>query len=488
MVALLPVLLLSIVVFLPGLQAGPSLDAAAFLVVGQRIAAGGVPYVDAWDHKMPGIYLVDALAAAQSWADPWLVAWIFSILATAATGVLVYAIVRARIGAGFGAAAAAACVLALGAYPLSLGGGMGETLGVLPATAALLVWSRRSASIGANLTVGILGGLAVVVSAQLAPAMLAIATWTLIQRQWRCAIAVIGGGAAVGIGLLVALGIAGAFGGFWDALIAYNAAYRSALADAPNKDTWASVQAALVVLAFLWVPALVGAFMVRDRLAAACLAWVLFAILAAVAQGRFYTHYAIAMVPPLVVLSADPAVYLLSGGPRNWRRVSVLVVFALLVPVISITGSRNGTDPVVEAQAILRRQVQVVGEELRLQAAPGDGLLVWGDEPDLYSASGLRPAIRYVYLLPLMTPGYATPALINSVASDLAASPPEWVVDAGSAGIGQPGKPPLLEPRRVIPADDGRDVDMLDPIRDFLRDNYELIGVAGDWPIYRLRD
>ena len=47
--SLLPVV--AAVVLLPGLVIGPSLDASVFVVLGQGLRDGALPYVDLWDHK-----------------------------------------------------------------------------------------------------------------------------------------------------------------------------------------------------------------------------------------------------------------------------------------------------------------------------------------------------------------------------------------------------------------------------------------------------
>jgi hypothetical protein len=43
--------------------------------------------------------------------------------------------------------------------------------------------------------------------------------------------------------------------------------------------------------------------------------------------------------------------------------------------------------------------------------------------------------------------------------------------------------PALLIPRRTVVGDD-RDIDLLDPIREFVRDRYVLASTLEDWPIY----
>ena len=75
--------------------------------------------------------------------------------------------------------------------------------------------------------------------------------------------------------------------------------------------------------------------------------------------------------------------------------------------------------------------------------------MVWGNAPRLYDLAGRTPATRYSYLYPLTTPGYTTDAMIDDVARELDADPPEVIVDAGSSAPGQPGFLPLLIDRPI---------------------------------------
>ena len=58
-------------------------------------------------------------------------------------------------------------------------------------------------------------------------------------------------------------------------------------------------------------------------------------------------------------------------------------------------------------------------------------------------------------------------------------------MDVGSPLPGAPGFQPLLIAREV--ASDGRDLDLLDPIRDFVSENYDQLTVTDGWVIYELR-
>ena len=493
---LVPLLLLLVTAgsLWPGLAAGPSLDAAVFLLVGQRLAAGDALYVEIWDHKMPGIHTIDALAAAMPWPDPWQVVWALSVLATALTALFVYLTLRLRADRVIALGASVACAIGLSAYPISLGGGMSESFAVLPAAAARGVAGTGIVVVRRAAIAGLLGGLAVVVSIQLLPALPALLLLvTLRQRRWDCGLAFVAGGASILLAMIIILVVAGTLAGFVDAVISYSAAYRATLADAANRDSAASIFASLAVLGFLWVPAMVGFVVMllrrgaRQSLEWASVTWLLMATLAALLQGRYYTHYAIVVVLPLIVLAAAGASALGRHLSRTlaWR-AGVAVVYAAVM-MVAVTAARNGTDPYVAAQAVERHRIEVVGHQLRAVAGADGRLFVWGDAPGVYSASGLAPALPYVYLSPLLTPGYATPELIEALAAELAAHPPLLVLDAGSSDIGQPGKPPLFKARQVI-ADDGRTLDILEPLRVALVSRYVLDGVIEGWPVYRLAE
>jgi len=118
------------------------------------------------------------------------------------------------------------------------------------------------------------------------------------------------------------------------------------------------------------------------------------------------------------------------------------------------------------------------------QGLAGERILVWGNVPQVYQFSESPPAVRYGFLYPLTTPGYASEERISELLVALEAAPPTLVVDAGSPAPGEPGFLPLLIDRPV--ATDGRDLDLMDPLRDFVADRYEMVETVRGWPIYRL--
>src|SRR3989442_3226281 len=94
--------LLALIVLVPTAPAGrvPSEDTGVFTYVARLFGDGGLPYRDAWDHKPPGVYLIDAVALAV--AGLWGL-WAAEVVALALAAIASY---RALANAGLGGAAA----------------------------------------------------------------------------------------------------------------------------------------------------------------------------------------------------------------------------------------------------------------------------------------------------------------------------------------------------------------------------------------------
>jgi len=481
------VLAASAAVQLPGLLIGPSLDAAAFDVVGWRLSQGAPLYAGIWDHKPPGTYLIAWLAQLPGVLDPWVVMWLASVLAVAATGLLVGAVVRRAGLAGMSALIALLITLASGQYLVSLGGGLAEQPATALAGAAVLVamgqasWQRRM------LTGGLLAAGAVV-SVQVAPAGAALLVFAASDaRPMRSMAAILIGGVSVIVVVVVGLLVTGVGPAARDAFLAYNAAYRGAASS--NAASLSVVPWAALALVPLVALAAAGLLALRRwpearPMAWASTAWIALGAVLLVIQGRFYAHYAIPLIVPLGALAGIGLADIVQlSGKRRSLRLPMAIASSLL---LLVAGSASVAGGLQEARTwgAANGRAEAVAAELTHDTVPGSTIWVWGNEPNVYRLSQRAPALRYPYLFPLTTPGYATPALINEQLSRLEAAPPAFVIDAGSLAPGEPGLPPLLIARPT--ASEGRDLDLLEPLRDFVRERYRLLKVVDGWPIYAL--
>jgi hypothetical protein len=488
--------LVSAAMLAPGLLIGPSLDAAVFSHVGGRLLDAVAPYAGAWDHKPPGIYLASAAShALLGWLGPWVADWLLSLGATVGIGAAV-AQVLARLGvAGLPRAIAAmgATILASD-YLLALAGGLTEPLATLMLAWAVVlalgpVSSARAAGIGA------LVGLSILTSVQLLPGGLVVVALALFLRpapaRARSA-AVMAVGVSLPSAVIAAwLVVIGALPAALDAVVTYSAAYRGSSAEygailaAPVAAWTALASLFLVAPALLGIASLSRIAQPARAVMLAALVWIGASLVLFVIQGRFYAHYAIPLAVPLGILAG----FGLQRGLESLGRARVATTRAVIVGplmvalVVSLIGSIISGG--MQAAPIADESARMEAVAERLRDLPAGDLLVWGNEPRLYDLAGRAPATRYSYLYPLTTPGYSTAAMIDEVARQLATTPPAVVVDAGSPAPGQPGFLPLLIDRPV--ATDGRDLDLLDPLRTFVADHYELASTVAGWPIYVLR-
>jgi hypothetical protein len=479
---------LSAAVHLPGLVFGPSLDAAVFDVVGWRVIEGVPLYGGIWDHKPPGIYLLTAVAeAGRGFVYPWLITWMISVVATAATGLLV---ARLLVRAGFRHVAPAVAILLVllsGQYLISLGGGLAEQPATVAATAAVLLaaaptTTRRWVAAGALLAIGVL------ISVQAAPAALALVVLAVRGvTPLRGLAAAAAGGLAVILATVAALGVLGVLAPAIDAVFTYNAAYRLAAQDAAG----ALSPLPWTVLALVPLLALGAAGLLAMRrwpearsLSLAAAAWTGGGLILLVVQGRFYAHYIVPIMVPLAVLGGVGWADLDRLRQRRRRMTPILAgAGVVLLLVATLAGVAGGLQE-LRIWVAANDKARAIAGVIHGITIPGQTMLVWGNQPYLYRVSERAPALRYPYLFPLTTPGYATPALIAEMRADLERDPPAVVVDAGSPDVGQPGGLPLLIYRPT--ATEGRELDLLDPLREFVREKYELYGVLQGWPVYRL--
>jgi hypothetical protein len=484
-----PTILLTALVaalLLPGLAAGPSLDASVFSTVGWRLADGDALYAQVWDHKPPGMYLpyLAAHLITDDAGGAWGTVWVSTVACVAAAALVVGALL-AREGTGwFAWLAAALAAVGSGSYLLSLGGGLGESIALLPISLAVLTGVS-----GRWFVSGLLAGAAIAISLQALPVLAAVAVLGLTDD--RQATMLRAGAVVLGVGMVCALAVVGlsvngGLGDMPEALLDYSAAYRAVTSREGGASAWSLVPWTVLVL----LPLVVGvglAVVQRRRLASprvalASSAWIAVGILVIVLQGRFYAHYATPLVIPMAILAGLGLHAMWSSLPRRIALPTLgipLVLSLGLSLAVGAAGARDEQEPIRASN----QRAATVAAVVRSLTTPADLIFVWGNDARLYELADRVPASRYAYFYPLLTPGFVDAERIGSVLSELEGAPPAVIIDSGSLEPGAPGLPPLLIGRPV--ATDGRDADLLDPIRTFVSDNYQEVEVVEGWPIYR---
>ena len=156
----------------------------------------------------------------------------------------------------------------------------------------------------------------------------------------------------------------------------------------------------------------------------------------AAAGARFYPHYYIQLIPPLVLLAAPYYARLWSRTiqPPHWLlRPRVTYAWLGLTIIVFSIVHWTGLAP--------RRVPSEAGRYLSTHSSPDDRIFVWGQTPEIYLHARRRPACRYITTFPLTgyvfggpIPGFDTrsrilPGAWTILKQDFATHPPTYIVD-----------------------------------------------------------
>jgi 4-amino-4-deoxy-L-arabinose transferase-like glycosyltransferase len=162
--------------------------------------------------------------------------------------------------------------------------------------------------------------------------------------------------------------------------------------------------------------------------------WLLSAAVSVAIGLRFFGHYYMQLAPPLALLTAGA----LSRGSR--RLAHATIGFALVCGIaFSAAGyfMHPGTP---------EPNYQSVSRYLATTTNPDDPIYVWGSLPEIYWASGRRPATRFI-TSPFLTGNYPgrpadeantgddTEAAWQDFYADFSAHPPKYFVDTSPAKL-----------------------------------------------------
>ena len=374
-------------------------DEPFYLTVAQGLAHGVLPYVDLWDRKPIGLFLVYLPAAV--WGLP---ASLYVYQAMAAAAVVATALLVARLAdaAGWRAGALPAGIFYI--LWLNLGDGQGGQSPVfynlLTAGAALLVAQgderrRRARGVAAMLLIGV----ALQIKYSVLFEGIGLGLWLMAEewRRRRRPLATLGLGALLCLVALLPTGAAlatYAVLGHLDAFVYANflsILHRGKDAVALQINS-AGDAAAILSPLLLAVAGWRGgdADPGRRRARIFMRLWLLVAVLAFIGFGGWYNHYTLPVMLPGAVMAA--AMFRRWAGSGRWAWLWAALPLALLFVagqmILRSERARRGTP------AQFAALVRAVGHPSRQDRG---GLFVYSGPVLLYPASG-RPALtRYIF-------------------------------------------------------------------------------------------
>ncbi|HUH96392.1 MAG TPA: glycosyltransferase family 39 protein [Anaerolineales bacterium] len=434
----------------PGLSL-PDRDYGIFSYVGQQIVLGKLPYKDAWDHKPPAIFYVDALGLWAAHGLRWGI-WAIEFICLAAAIWLSYRLTERLWGV-----LPALCAVGLWTFGLNItlqGGNTTEEFPLPLHFLALILFLRLARSPDDYLD-GVILGLAFSISFlfrannAMVETAIVLTLWLIwiLQRNFRVLLRQLVG---MGIGALAPILVTclyfwalGIFKAMFDASITYNLIYSE------TKFNGASgLSAGLKNLGLAGWLGLIGYGMavfllIRQWRAktkpAAILLFLLIGCPLAVAvtdpAQRNYGHYFINWLPFIALLTGLTFHTVQNSIPKFkdfTPAKSYYLGFALLVAVVSFIFSGLAAENWVSlANLLSRSEVErdsVISVYVENYTQPGDLVLFWGGFPGENLMSHRASPSAYI-TYPLLLDSNLSENFSNQFLVDLRQHPPAVIVD-----------------------------------------------------------
>lgn len=410
------VVLVALVLFSPLNTPVLPRDEGVFVYIGQGILRGEIPYRDMLDHKGPLIYYINALGLWIGHNSLWGV-WLVEALILAPSLVLLYVLVRRTLGVG---PALFGILTWLAGFMIVLGGNIVEEYAILPVVLAvcLVMFRPRLAAAYAGTLAGVLFMLRPNEIAAPVLALIFLLFDPVMAREWqvvrRGLLQFIFAFALIPGAFVAYFAWRGALGYFVDSVFLFNFYYVSE-GSHPLSSLLAGFGYLILPVLFslvsiVWATARGKAVLSGEqrRLFNFAAALFLLTLPLSVLSGRVYRHYYVPWLLPLAVVSAYLPFFLDRSliGPRLKRGLgllawSVLIIATLISIRIRAVPVLAGGKAPEEQQAV--QSIQAFVPEDR-------GLLIWGNETGYAALANRTLASRYLYLIPILTPGYGQSA------------------------------------------------------------------------------
>jgi len=492
-VVLIGATLLMILLRVHAFPAPLEVDECNYAYIGQRLAAGDRFYVDVWDHQPPGIFWFSA-ALVGLFGSGAIVFRFAAMIAAVGTLNLVYLICRRSLGRM--ASGIAAILFALASSdPGVAGEGCNREIymNLLAAAAVLLLLGgNRWRVLIAGICLGLASLLKTVVITQWLSLLIGLIAWRFIARtreqtidggrrgpapggtadareshgagsqsrttrspNWLAldtlrSLALFAGGAAIVWILVCAMLIAdGRFDSFIDATFVYNVGYGQLTVPIAQKiagffmDNGELRTEVFRSAAPVWIVGLIGLFALpwrRDpRFAITIAAFTLGSFLAVCLPGRFWNHYYMLTLPPMVIASAaliDRVARIgvsVTTGVDPRVRGAAIAIGVVVIATLAACQWHYYLDKPADQIAAFRYHGRMVwsrdhGLRVKQVTDPNDTIYVAGLDAGIYYYSQRKGASRYTMVTHLAGDDSATEKRRRRLADDLRDHKPRLIL------------------------------------------------------------
>lgn len=429
-----------------------SRDPGAFLYVGWRLLNGGVPYVDAWDHKPPLVYFVDALGIWLSPASLWGV-WILQFLFIGLTIFVVYKTLEQTLGVL--PALTGAVLLVSGLFTvIEQGNDTEEYALIFQALCFLGVLYARQKDYPLKLTflLGLAGGLAFNFKQTTIGVWCAFGVLLLLDRffqkklslLWKDYVALLAGWLVPSLILALYFFARHALGDFWDQAYAYNFIYVGKQSGLRHflpviyKGIYFLTRGGLLYFSITgWVLALIFIWIQRKNYGTSANALIILALIDfplelvfLVVSGRSILHYYFTPLPVMAILGGMIAFTL----PELIRKASSIITqpVGIALAVLTLTLVILFQLPQVQIYkanflANATSPFTPIVQYITAHTTKQDTVLVVGAESEINFLSQRVSPTRYVYQYPLQLLGRRT--MVEEYIQQIMKNRPKLIID-----------------------------------------------------------
>lgn len=448
-------------------------DEAAIGVQGLVVRSGGTLYRDIFDRKPPLPPLAYAASFSLTNSTDVRPMRVLVTILLALGGLLMAHEAKRRWGTNAHAAWAGTLFVtgAMALFPADAGGANYAHFALLPGAAALL-WSRRPQWFW-GLAAGVAFGLA----------LLTRQSWLLafpaaVYSAWRAGhwrnIGLLAAGTAATVSTVA---LYAPFGAYWEWNFTNSPGFVLAAAGIGISvlrglaSSAAFIGFHITMSACLWL-----SLRTRNPLKSAgrddrdLWLWLLSGLAAVAAGFRFFGHYWLQVLPPLVVLTT-PVVVSFAGRTRRLAIAGVAAPAALAFALLFVPGSFHD-----------RPNPTNLAAYVSANTSEDERVFIWGSFPEVLVEAERLPAGALVHTDfvtgrsggredPEVTLALATPGALQIMMDDLHARPPQLVLDTSTAtDLGYVNYPMTLFPE----------------VASFVSDNYEQVAEVGGVTVWQL--